>query len=206
MSKFLAVAIAMLLCTTRALALNVDAFIDQLQGYLDQVNALIASVDGKVEVVESVFDAALDKVQGGLNKYLGALNNKVCGLVNSFNNVLQPTMLVSTTNGFSMLSSIKGAPTTISGTSAVLVPTSYSAEILAPACQKFVAVTKAWKNGQEDIEAAKAANTGNLATVLPGGTRAVQFNGKSGYTYEIVYQAMDFHGFIANTKYYVSVK
>ena len=96
--------------------------------------------------------------------------------------------------------------TTIDKASAVLVPTSYSAEILAPACQKFVAVTKAWKNGRIDVEAAKAANTGNLATVLPGGTRAIEFSGKSGYTYEIVYQAMDFYGFIANTKYYVTVK
>jgi hypothetical protein len=42
--------------------------------------------------------------------------------------------------------------------------------------------------------------------VLPGGTRAVQFNGKSGYTYEVTYSAIDFSGFIANTKYYVRVK
>ena len=173
---------------------------------LEEVNAMIAGIEGKVEVVENVLNSALNKVQNGLNEYLGTLNNKVCGLVNSFNGVLQPTMLVSTADGFSMLSSIKGAPTTIDKASAVLVPTSYSAEILAPACQKFVAVTKAWKNGRIDVEAAKAANTGNLATVLPGGTRAIEFSGKSGYTYEIVYQAMDFYGFIANTKYYVTVK
>ena len=185
---------------------DLDASLENLDSFLKQVNDLLVSVNGKIETVESVLNVALDKVQSGLNTYLGVLNNKVCGLINSFNAVLQPTMLVSTTDGFSMLSSIKGAPTTIDNASAVLVPTSFTAEVLAPACKKFVAVTNAYKDGLEDLAEAKAANTGDLATVLPGGTRAVQFNGKSGYTYEITYSAVDFYGMISNTKYYVKVK
>ena len=186
---------------------DLDASLENLDSFLKQVNDILANVNGKVETVETVLNVALDKVQNGLNKYLGVLNNKVCGLVNSFNAVLQPTMLVSTTDGFSMLSSVKGAPTTIDNASAVLVPTSFTAEVLAPASKKFVAVTKAYNaNGEEVLDAAKAANTGDFATVLPGGTRTVQFNGKSGYTYEITYSAVDFYGMISNTKYYVKVK
>jgi hypothetical protein len=186
---------------------DVNKMLDDLKAFLDDVNVILADVNGKVEQVEGALNAAKDKVQNGLNKYLNKLNSKLCSMINSFNAVLQPTMLVSTTDGFSMLSSIKAAPTVINNESAVFVPTSFTAEILAPACQKFVAVTKAYDaNGNEDLAAAKAANTGDFATVLPGGTRAVQFNGKSGYTYEVTYSAIDFSGFIANTKYYVRVK
>lgn len=179
---------------------NIDALIAE-------VNDMLASIDGKIETVEDILNAAKDKVQNGLNKYLDKLNRGMCKLVNSFNDVLQPTMLVSTTDGFSMLSSIKGAPTTIDKASAVLVPTSFTAEILAPASMKYVAVTNAYDaNGKADADAAKAANTGDLNTTLDGGVRTVQFNGQSGYTYEITYSAADYYGMISTTKYYVKVK
>ncbi len=179
---------------------NVDALIAE-------VNDMLASIDGKIETVEDILNAAKDKVQNGLNKYLDKLNRGMCKLVNSFNDVLQPTMLVSTTDGFSMLSSIKGAPTTIDKASAVLVPTSFTAEILAPASMKYVAVTNAYDaKGNVDVDAAKAANTGDLNKTLTGGVRTVQFNGQSGYTYEITYSAADYYGMISTTKYYVKVK
>ena len=180
---------------------------ENLDVLLDQVNGMLADVNGKIESVENVLNVAKDKVQNGLNKYLDKLNRGMCKLVNSFNDVLQPTMLVSTTDGFSMLSSIKGAPTTIDKASAVLVPTSFTAEILAPASMKYVAVTNAYDaNGKADADAAKAANTGDLNTTLDGGVRTVQFNGQSGYTYEITYSAADYYGMISTTKYYVKVK
>ena len=174
---------------------------------VDQVNGMLASINGKVETVESLINVAKDKVQNGLNKYLDKLNNGLCKVINSFNGVLQPTMLISTTDGFTMLSSIKAAPTTIDKASAVLVPTSFTGEILAPACKKYVAVTKAYDaNGKLDEAAAKAANTGDLNTVLEGGVRTVEFEGKAGYTYEITYSAADFYGMTSTTKYYVRVK
>lgn len=181
--------------------------LSNLDELMAQVNGMLADVEGKIESVEGQLNEALAKVQSKLNTYLDKANNKLCSMINSFNAVLQPTMLVTTTNGFSMLSSMKGAPTAIDAASAVLVPTSFTAEFLAPACKKFVAVTNAYDaDGNEDLDAAKAANTGDFATVLPGETRTVQFNGKAGYTYEITYSACDFYGMISNTKYYVRVK
>lgn len=180
--------------------------IEVIKNLLNKANDVIAALEGnKIENIATA-DKVMDKVQNKLNYYLDKLNNKISAKINSFNHYLQPTMLVNTVDGFSMLSSIKDVPTTIDNASAVLVPTSFTAEILAPASQKFVAVTNAWKDGKEDLSAAKAANTGDFATVLPGGTRTVQFNGQAGYTYEITYQALDFEGHIANTKYYVKVK
>ena len=181
--------------------------LEGMDALIDQVNGMLASINGKVETVESLINVAKDKVQNGLNKYLDKLNNGLCKVINSFNGVLQPTMLISTTDGFTMLSSIKAAPTTIDKASAVLVPTSFTAEILAPACKKYVAVTKAYDaNGKLDEAAAKAANTGDLNTVLEGGVRTVAFDGKAGYTYEITYSAADFYGMTSTTKYYVRVK
>lgn len=191
---------------------NINDMITGLESFLSQVNGMLAEVNGTIESVEGLVGDVTDKVQNGLNKYLDKLNNKLCSMINSFNAVLQPTMLVATENGdgFSMLSSIKGAPTTIDGNSAVLVPTSFSAEILAPALHKFVAVTNVLDADGKQIDdwktVAEAANTGDFATVLSGDTRAVEFNAKSGYTYEITYSACDFYGMIANTKYYVRVK
>lgn len=178
-----------------------------LDALMDQVNGMIADINGKVEIVDDYLNAAKDKVQSGLNKYLDKLNRGMCKVVNSFNDVLQPTLLASTTEGFALLSSIKGVPTIIDKASAVLVPTSFTAEILAPASMKYVAVTNAYDaKGNVDVAAAKAANTGDLNAVLEGGVRTVQFNGKSGYTYEITYSAADFYGMISTTKYYVKVK
>ena len=181
--------------------------LETLNKVIEAVNKALPLISGKVEAVETQINAAMNKVQSGLNKYLDKLNNKLCSMVNSFNAALQPTMLVSTTDGFSLLSSIKAAPTTIDQASAILVPTSFSGEILAPASKKYVAVTKAYDvNGNADDAAAKAANVGDLNTVLEGSVKAVEFNGKSGYTYEIAYSAVDYYGMISTTKYYVRVK
>ena len=106
-----------------------------------------------------------------------------------------------------MLSSIKGAPSVLSAGSATLIPTSYTAEVLVPAAKKYIVVTDAYKNGTNttDQSAIDAANSGDLNTVLEGSTRVAGFNGQSGYTYEITYSAMDYFGYVVNTKYYVSI-
>lgn len=181
--------------------------LDDLDSILDDVNDMLSSFNGKIEDVENKVNDALVKVENKLNEYLDKINNKLCGLVNSINSKLQPTMLVSTTDGFALLSSIKAAPSQINAASAVLVPTSYTGEILAPAMKKFVAVTAAFDSHGNSVESvAQAANTGDLNTVLDGQTRAINFNGQSGYTYEITYSAVDFSGYISNTKYYIQVK
>lgn len=181
--------------------------LDDLDSILDDVNAMLSNFTGKIEDVENKVNDALVKVENKLNEYLDKINNKLCSLLNSINSKLQPTMLVSTTDGFAQLSSIKAAPSQINAASAVLVPTSYTGEILAPAMKKFVAVTAAFDSHGNSVESvARAANTGDLNTVLDGQTRAINFNGQSGYTYEITYSAVDFSGYISNTKYYIQVK
>ncbi len=181
--------------------------LDDLDSILDDVNAMLSSFTGKIEDVENKVNDALVKVENKLNEYLDKINNKLCGILNNLPNKLLPTMLVSTTDGFSMLSSIKGAPSVLSAGSATLIPTSYTAEVLVPAAKKYIVVTDAYKNGTNttDQSAIDAANSGDLNTVLEGSTRVAGFNGQSGYTYEITYSAMDYFGYVVNTKYYVSI-
>lgn len=186
---------------------NLGGTLDNVDDLLKDVNAMLKDFTGKIEDVENKVNDALVKVENKLNEYLDKINNKLCSLLNSINSKLQPTMLVSTTDGFAQLSSIKAAPSQINATSAVLVPTSYTGEVLAPAMKKYVAVTAAFDSHGNSVESvARAANTGDLNTVLDGQTRAINFNGQSGYTYEITYSAVDFSGYISNTKYYVQVK
>ncbi|MBO5718094.1 MAG: hypothetical protein J6R71_00495 [Bacteroidales bacterium] len=186
---------------------NLGGTLDNVDDLLKDVNAMLKDFTGKIEDVENKVNDALVKVENKLNEYLDKINNKLCSLLNSINSKLQPTMLVSTTDGFAQLSSIKAAPSQINATSAVLVPTSYTGEVLAPAMKKYVAVTAAFDRHGNSVESvARAANTGDLNTVLDGQTRAISFNGQSGYTYEITYSAVDFSGYISNTKYYVQVK
>ena len=186
---------------------DMDSKLNEIDAWLNDVNDLLANFNSKIELVEDTINSTLPKIENKLNEYLDKLNNKLCGFINSINDRLQPTMLVSTTDGFSLLSSFKGAPSMVNAASFTLVPTSYTGEILAPAMKKYVAVTAAFdKDGNSVESVARAANSGDLNTVLDGQTRAISFNGQSGYTYEITYSAVDFSGYISNTKYYVQVK
>lgn len=181
--------------------------LDNLDEVLDDVNAMLKDFNGKIEDVENKVNDVLVKVENKLNEYLDKINSKLVSVLKSLPNKLLPTMLVNTTDGFSMLSSIKGAPSVLSAGSATLIPTSYTAEVLIPAAKKYIVVTDAYKTGSNttDQAAINAANSGDLNVVLEGQTRAIAFNGQSGYTYEITYSAMDFFGYVANTKYYVSI-
>jgi hypothetical protein len=97
-----------------------------------------------------------------------------------------------------------------------LVPTSYTAEILAPAYKKLVGVTNVYsmdrtKNAQVDggeyLSVLKDANAkAGVAEVLDGDTQLVDFSAKKGYIYEVTYTSVDFSGMVVAKKYYVTVK
>lgn len=193
---------------------DVNKMLGELETFMDDINDILSDLK-KVEDIETSIADAKDKVKNQLNKYIEKLNNKLCGLVNSINGKMQPTMLVKTTDGFSMLSTIKGSPSVFNNASAVLVPTSFNAEILAPAFKKYVAVSNvidaatgknAYDGDATCVNVLKAANSGDLNKVLEGSTRTIEFKGQSGYIYEITYSAVDYDGFISNSKYYITIK
>lgn len=193
---------------------DVNKMLGDLEDFMDDINDILSDLK-KIEDIETSIVDAKDKIKNELNRYIDKLNNKLCGLVNSINGKMQPTMLVKTTDGFSMLSTIKGKPSVFNSASAVLVPTSFNAEILAPAFKKYVAVSNvidaatgnnAYDGDATCVSVLKAANSGDLNKVLEGSTREVAFNGQAGYIYEIIYSAVDYDGFISNSKYYVKIQ
>ena len=133
-------------------------------------------------------------------------------------------MFIYKNNSLYLLSNVPYATDAVtSGTNITF--TSYTAELLAPAYKKWVAVTNVWntsedavkdkvggqivasaQNGDATLKAALAdANNGeNMNRIVFGTTR----NGKlgtlqSGKVYEISYSAVDFHGKVAARKFYV---
>lgn len=179
---------------------DVNEMLGDLEDFMDDVNGMLDELK-KVQDLEQSITDAMDGIKNQLNSYLDKLNDKLCNAINSLNDKLQPAMFVKTTNGFGMLSQSKSMPTIIeNGT--VLVPTTYTAELLAPASKKYVAITAV--DGSTDGLA--TANTGDLNKVLEGDVRAVEFNGQAGKTYELTYAALDYAGNVATVKYYVTVK
>ena len=179
---------------------DVNEMLGDLEDFMDDVNAMLDELK-KVQDLEQSITDAVDGIKGQLNSYLDKLNNKLCNALNSINDKLQPAMFVKTINGFGMLSQAKSMPTVIEN-GAVLVPTTYTAELLAPASKKYVAITAV--DGATDGLA--AVNTGDLNKVLEGNVRTVEFNGQAGKTYELTYAALDYVGNVATVKYYVKVK
>lgn len=174
-----------------------------------QVNEMLAQLNTINDVEQSIADAK-ENIKAELNKYLERLNNKLCGIYDC----LQPSLLLKTEGGFAMLSQAKNKPTVLNAANCVLVPTTYTAEVLAPAYKKYVAVTNvfhgsesAQKGCADCISVLKAANNGDLNKVLDGTTNTVEFDAQgNGYIYEITYSALDYHGMCENVKYYVTVK
>lgn len=186
---------------------DVNAMLGDLEDFMDDVNKMLEQLDAINDIEQSITDAKND-IKKELNGYLERLNNKLCGAINSVHDRLQPNMLLKTEDGFAMLSQVKNMPTELDAANCVLVPTTYTGELLVPAFKKYVAVVNVKDAEGNDVTSAEIANvnTGKLNTVLAGSTTEIEFAGKSGYTYELVYSALDYSGKYSNVRYYVTVK
>lgn len=183
---------------------TVNGQIDELQDVIEKVNAMLAQLSETENSINQSIQSAKDQISSKLNGYLDRLNNRLCGMFNSINDKLQPVLLLKTTDEFALLSQSAKRPVKIAN-GATLVPTTYTAELLAPAYKKFVAITAI--DGSTDGLKEANAKCENFNKVIDGDIReGFVFYGDSGKTYEITYSALDYHGFMVNTKYYVTVK
>lgn len=174
---------------------------------MDDFNAMIDNINSQVGGMMGTVNDLVDKVQGGFDKInngvIARLNNviaKVNKITENPNNLLQPVMLYSDANdGVGRLSESPIAPSLFklngqSSGSVNLVPTSYTAELFAPAYKKYIQVNA--------LDGGKASVSSNM---LDFKQRAVTLTAEKG-KYEIIYSAIDFYGKIATKKYYVEVK
>ena len=190
---------------------DANAMINWLNEYLDDANDLIKFYNKYNDI---------DPLKDKLFEIIDKISNKF-GRFFSPNKYLQPVMFARSAQGIGRVSQSKYLPTVLTTNTMNLIPTSWTAEIIAPAFKKFIAVTNvidgadAAKSAQTvggDYKAAlDAANTGDLKKVLSGDRQQVafkadsRFNGR-GYIYELLYTALDYDGKIVARKFYVKVK
>ena len=185
---------------------------DTVEGLINSINNGLASSDlgGVLDAVKSLskITTAFDGVQSRINSYIDRFHSIFGSLIENVNATLQPVLLINTTEGLRKVTNAEiGSP--VVGTEATLVPTSYTAEMLAPAYKKLVAVTAITKNGvavaKSDVQAFNQAN--GLNKVLDGSVNAVNVSGlQSGYVYEFVLTAVDYTGYVVAKKYYLNVQ
>ncbi|MDO4335699.1 MAG: hypothetical protein Q4C37_07725 [Bacteroidales bacterium] len=191
-----------------------------------QIDKIVADITSKVNgKIDSVLGQLGDKSEPWfqrLNKLVD-LYNRVADKVNAFlaepNEYLQPAMFYKTADGIGMVSNAKEDPTVFvngGGPAFVLYPSSYTAEVVAPAYKKMIACINVIDNATgnyvangRDLAKQFNATSDGLAVVLEGSTYCITVPGaavKSGYTYEIMYQALDYSGVTSTRKFYIKVK
>ena len=154
--------------------------------------------EGKVVVWGTKSESAQNKIWRFLNKFnIGAEK-----LLNNINWALQPTLLISTDTEVSHpeVYSIENAFTRYDAGEVKLLPTSWSAEVLAPAFKKFVAITSV---DGTPVSADDPVNAGLLGKVIPGSVKEIPFTIEPGKTYNIQYSAMDYDGNIRTLNYVI---
>lgn len=194
---------------------NINKIIDQINSYLDELGDLNELAEDLANIDTKVDETATD-IKNKIIKYLDKIENKLLSAVNSANKALQPVLLVKTTDGVQRVSQTIYEPTWMTAGNVQFVPTSYTAELVAPAYKKLVGVTNVYsmdrsKNAQTDggqyrTALEKANSKAGVAEILEGETMVVDFSAERGYIYEVTYTSVDYYGKVVARKFYVTVK
>ena len=146
-------------------------------------------IAGKLQPIKNVLSNVNAKWENVIAK-VNPLLQKVSSKIGSANKLLQPTILYVDQNGNpNTLSTIGGRlGTRFVGTGATtLYPTSWTAELLAPAYKKSISVLE--KGATVTLTNGKSA-----AEPFDGSVNKVIFNAEKAGTYTIVYKAIDYSG------------
>jgi archaellum component FlaC len=206
-------------------------FTTKITGLQEQINSVLSSVNASLDTqVSKLVNNIKDNLSSTISGYVGTINNyidkvntvlnRVTTAVNNLNSKLQPALLYKTTSGsIAVVSRSKALPTqvTVSGGNAMeLIPTTYSAEVLAPAYKKFVAVTNVYngnKNADNDATCKAALEEANAVeffnTVIDGNQRTVAFKSDAkykGYIYQVAYTAVDYSGVESLQYFYIQIR
>ena len=162
----------------------------------NQLNTKLQPVKDAIKNAATKWDNAITPVNNLLKKINANIGN--------VNKLLQPTMLYknSKTGNWNTLSTLKGKlGTRMTGTgSTVLVATSWTGELLAPAYKKSVYV----KESGADVKLMDC-NT-SAKTPFSGSTQKVLFTATATGNYTIVYEAVDYSGLSAKKEYHITVE
>ena len=197
---------------------QIAALIDSIEA---QVNNILTPLEAQVE--DNIGDIIDDfKTQVGSSAMISRVNaliNRINGIIDNADNLFDITLLYyGKDKQYHPASANAGVPSPFNGVATyTLYPTSFNAELLAPAYKKFIAVTDVINNVSG--VSAKGGDAGCTAilqgtnssadfnTILEGNVASVEFKPTTaGYTYEILYSAIDYQGWISTRRFYVTVK
>lgn len=176
-----------------------DNTIDELIGSInDQIGTQLQPVKDAITNAATKWDNAITPVNN--------LLHKINAHISDVNQLLQPTMLYksSKTGDWNTLSTLKGKlGTRMTGTgSTVLVATSWTGELLAPAYKKSVYVKGNPAGAKVTLMDGKTP-----AKKFAGSTQKVLFKATAPGNYTIVYEAVDYSGVSAEPKeYHITVE
>ena len=163
----------------------------------DQIGTQLQPVKDAITNAATKWDNAITPVNN--------LLHKINAHISDVNQLLQPTMLYksSKTESWNVLSTLKGKlGTRMTGTgSTVLVATSWTGELLAPAYKKSVYV-----KGNPAGAKVTLMDTKTPAIKIPGSTQKVLFTATAKGPYTIVYEAVDYSGISVKKEYHITVE
>lgn len=161
-----------------------------------QLNTKLQPVKDAIQNAATKWDNAITPVNNLLKKINANIGN--------VNELLQPTMLYknSNTGYWNTLSTLKGKlGTRMTGTgSTVLVATSWTGELLAPAYKKSVYV----KESGADVTLMDGKTSAE--TPFSGSVQKVLFTAKDKGNYTVVYKAVDYSGLERTKEYNITVE
>lgn len=163
-------------------------------------------IAGKLQPIKDVLSKTGSKWENVIAK-VNPLLQKVSSKIGSANKLLQPTILYVDQNGNpNTLSTIGGRLSTrFLGTGAItLYPTSWTAELFAPAYKKSISV-KAVKEENKGGATVTLADGTSAAEPFNGSINKVIFNATKTGEYIIVYKAIDYSGVEVEKTFKVNV-
>lgn len=167
---------------------NINAVVDDLfkslNGDLGKINDMLTEVT-KLSKIETKIEDTKNDIRNEIKTYIDKFDSKIVNFINHFNDALQPTLLVKSGNTIKQ-------PGTIEAGKVTLIPTSYTAEILAPAFMKYIKV-------ETDSDVI-------FEDVVDGTVIEIPVTLVAGKTYKVTYEAIDFFGKTRKNEYTINAK
>ena len=187
---------------TKDMTYDVEIPMDEFNKIIDNINSQVGNMIGNVNNIIDKVNNFAETIDGqyitGINNYIQKFEN----LLRKSNSLLQPAMFYVTNGGsWGQLAreDVGASYLKLQGgkASTVLVASSYTGEIFAPAYKKYVHVTSAPTGAH--------VSGVNLNKVIDGNLHKIGFETDKAGTYEITYEAVDYSGFKVAKKFYVKV-
>ena len=181
---------------------DVEIPMDDFNTIIDRINNQVGNMIGNVNNIVDKIQGYTETIDG---KYITGINNfiqKFENLLRKSNSLLQPAMFYVTSNGsWGQLAREKEGASYLklqgAKASTILVASSYTGEILAPAYKKYVHVT--------DAPAGAHVTGENLNKIIDGNLHKIGFEADKAGDYELTYEAVDYTGHPVKKTFWIKV-